>query len=600
MHPIQRLPPRIVPRPLCEPVRQRARELGYTPLQARVIAGRLDERHLDRLEALLRPSLANLDNPSTLPDIAIAANAIADAIVEGRTIVANVDFDCDGTCSFALFFLILTEQFGVPPERVVKLIAHRRKDGYGLSQTIADTIIDRYPVDALIVTADQGSSDHDRIARLAEAGYRVVVTDHHAVPASGPPPAAIACVNPCRADSVFPDRSICGAAVAWLTLCAVRAELIRRGHLPTTAPRLQAYLDFAAAATIADCADLAGSVNNRAFVTAGLALMNRPDARPCWLAMRQLLKIEGPVTAQDLAFGLMPRLNSASRMEHASLGIDWLLASSVEDALRSAEVLDASNRERQLTERALKEQLLGHALDVAEQGSASVVAFAPDGHQGVMGIVAARLVEATGRPSAVFVSKQSDPTVATGSFRSIPGLDVRACIAEVAANDPEIFTGHGFGGHAAAAGAHLAIDQLPNFMIQFEAAVRSRVDVDRLAPQVLVDERAPLEQGPLLMAELAVLEPFGRVFDAPSFSLEATVEAITPMGDGTHLRLRLQAGDRQLDAVWFRAVGDRSATWPIEPGQSATFVVEPGLNTFRGRTTLQWRIKTLTTAIEWA
>lgn len=592
MHPIKRLPPRIVPRPLSEAVRKRALELGFNPLQARIAARRLEDRHAPRLEAILRPSLANLDNPAALPDIDIASTAIADAIEQGRVICLNVDFDCDGSSAGVLSYRILTEQFGVPRDRVFKLIAHRRKDGYGLSETIADQIIDRFPTDALIITADQGSSDHKRIARLAEAGYRVVVTDHHSIPDIGPPPDAIACVNPCRVDSQFPDRSICGAAVAWLTMCAVRAELIRRGHLPATAPRLQGYLDYVAAATIADCSDMAGSANNRAFVAAGLALMNRPDARACWQAMRTILKIDGAITAQDLAFGLMPRLNSASRMSHATLGIDWLLADEYDEAMRCAEVLDGENRNRQLTERQLKDELLPFAMNAAEQGAAGVVAFSPQGHQGVMGIVASRLVEATGRPSAVFVTKQSDPTVATGSFRSIPGLDVRACIAEVAANDPTIFDGHGFGGHAAAAGAHLAVERLPDFMVAFEQAVRARVDADDLAPTVLVDEAAPLDEGPLLMAQLAVLEPFGRVFDAPTFYIDASVQAITPMGDGTHLRLRLDSGHRQLDAVWFRAVSPGDGESPVDVGGSYRFVCQPSLNTYRGRTTLQWLVKT--------
>lgn len=592
MHPIQRLPPRVVPRPFSEAIHERALSLGFSPLQARIAARRLDDRHVDRLEAILRPSLSHLDNPASLPDIGIASSAIADAITEGRTICLNVDFDCDGSSAGVLCYRILTEHFGVPRERVHKLIAHRRKDGYGLSETIADQIIDRFPTDALIITADQGSSDHKRIARLAEAGYRVVVTDHHSIPDIGPPPEAIACVNPCRTDSLYPDRSICGAAVAWLTMCAVRAELIRRGHLPVDAPRLQAYLDFVAAATIADCSDMAGSVNNRAFVAAGLALMNRPDARPCWQAMRTILKLDGPITAQDLAFGLMPRLNSASRMAHATLGIDWLMANTYEEALRCAEVLDVENNARKLTERELKDSLLSHAIDAAERGASGIVAFAPEGHQGVMGIVAARLVEATGRPSAVFVTKQTDPTLATGSFRSIPGLDVRACIAEVAANDPSIFEGHGFGGHAAAAGAHLPVERLPDFMLGFEQAVRARVDPDTLAPFVMVDEEAPVVMGPLLMAGLAVLEPYGRVFDTPSFFIDATVQSITPMGDGTHLRLRLMTSTQPVDAVWFRALSAPGQDLPVTSGEAYRFVVEPGLNTYRGRTTLQWRVRT--------
>jgi single-stranded-DNA-specific exonuclease len=128
-------------------------------------------------------------------------------------------------------------------------------------------------------------------------------------------------------------------------------------------------------------------------------------------------------------------------------------------------------------------------------------------------------------------------------------------------------------------------------MLAFEQSVRSRLHPDDLAPVALVDEAAPLDAGPMLMAELAVLEPYGRVFDPPTFYCDGQVLSITPMGDGTHLKLRLQAAGSVIDAVWFRAVSP-GAEPPVSPGSNYRFVVQPSNNTYRGRTSLQWQIRT--------
>lgn len=260
MHPI------VCSRPLSEPVFAAARAAGYSELQARIIAGRLDPARTEDVEGFIRPTLQALDAPSLLPDILLGVSAIADAICAQSKIAISHDFDCDGSSGSAVLSAALVDYFGFPQEQLTRWVGHRQRDGYGVTDTLTDAILEAIPAGSLLLTTDIGTSDHDRLERLLSNGIRSVVTDHHAVGNRGVPSMALACINPARPDSTFPDPYIAGGYVAFLTACAVRAELISRGYLPKTAPRLTALLDYAALATQADATSLARSRNNRAVI----------------------------------------------------------------------------------------------------------------------------------------------------------------------------------------------------------------------------------------------------------------------------------------------------------------------------------------------
>jgi len=579
-------PVRIVDRPLSREVLRAALAAGFTPLQSQVIAGRLGDEDASRVATLVRPSLAALDPPDRLPDIDAAAEAVADAVMHGTPIVLLSDFDCDGASGHSVLRFALRDHFGVPEARIHSYIGHRLREGYGVSESVTRRILDAVPRPALVITADQGSTDQVRIATLRDHGLATVVTDHHAVPDQGPPAAAIACVNPVRTDSAFADGRIAGVHVAWLLCCAVRQRLIDRGHLPADAPRLGGLLDLVALGTMADCVDLARSANNRAVLTRGLALMNAPDARPAWRALYAVARCSGPITAATLGFTFGPMINARGRLDCALGAVDLLMCEDEAEAMRLAEGLMAHNTERKQVQSKMLRRILPLAEQQAQAGNIAIAVFDPEGHPGVHGICAARLVEAFGRPAAYFSPRQEGDDI-TASLRTVPGFHIRDALAEIARAHPDDFLA--WGGHAGAGGVTLKRDGFERFAAAFDAIAARELAGWSPGPRIWTD--GALDQPPslALLDELAALEPFGRQWESPVFRGEGRVLDLRPVGDGTHLKLAVGVGPDRFDAIWFGAV--RDGVCPVRIGQAVRMAFEPDANTFRGETRLQLRIR---------
>lgn len=579
-------PVRIVDRPLSQDVLRAAMAAGFTPLQAQVIAGRLGDEDASRVATLVRPSLAALDPPDRLPDIAAAADAVADAVMQGTPIVLLSDFDCDGASGHSVLRFALRDHFGMPEDRIHSYIGHRLREGYGVSESVTRRILESVPRPALVITADQGSTDHIRIETLRDHGLSTVVTDHHAVPEHGPPQAAIACVNPVRTDSDFADARIAGVHVAWLLCCAVRQRLIDRGHLPADAPRLGGLLDLVALGTMADCVDLARSANNRAVLTRGLALMNAPDARPAWRALYAVARCSGPITAATLGFTFGPMINARGRLDCALGAVDLLMCEDEAEAMRLAQGLMAHNGERKQVQSRMLRRIQPLAERQAQAGNTALVVFDPEGHPGVHGICAARLVEAFGRPVAYFSPRQEGDDI-TASLRTVPGFHVRDALAEIAEAHPDDFVA--WGGHAGAGGVTLKRDGFDRFAAAFDAIAARELAGWTPGPRVWTD--GALDQTPslALLDELAALEPFGRQWESPVFRGEGRVLDLRPVGDGTHLKLSVGIGPDRFDAIWFGAI--RDGVCPVRIGQAVRMAFEPDANTFRGETRLQLRIR---------
>lgn len=579
-------PIRIIDRPLSREVMRAAIAAGYTPLQARVIAGRLGEEDAARVSRLVRPPLSSLDAPDRLPDIEAAADAVAEAVMQKLPLILLSDFDCDGASAHAVLKFALRDYFNVPDDQIHSFIGHRLREGYGVSESVTQRIVESAPRPALVITADQGSSDHLRIAKLRDHGFTTVVTDHHGVPEDGPPSAAIACVNPVRTDSGFPDPYIAGVHVAWLLCCAVRQRLIDRGHLPAGTPRLGGLLDLVALGTMADCVDLARSPNNRAVLARGLALMNAPGARPVWRALHQVARCSGPITAATLGFTFGPIINARGRLDCALGAVDLLMCDDHGEAVRMAETLVEHNSERKLVQSRMLRRVLPLAEQQAVDGCAAITVFDPEGHPGVHGVCAARLVEAYGRPAAYFSPKQGGDHL-TASLRTVPGFHIRDALAQIAESQPDQLIA--WGGHAGAGGVTLKREGLEAFTEAFNAAATRALTAWTPGPRVLTDgvlDRPPSLQ---LLDELAALEPFGRQWEPPVFQAEARILLLRPVGDGTHLKLSLGIDADRFDAIWFGAV--RDGLCPVESGQQVRMAFELDANVFRGATSLQLRVR---------
>jgi single-stranded-DNA-specific exonuclease len=584
----QRLRPRILPRPRDAALYARAQREGLSELQARVLAGRLSG-FTGEIAPLVSPSLRHLAHPERLADGRRAAERIARAVVDGEHIGILTDYDVDGITSHVVIRRTLHELFGAPEAKLHSLIGHRIFDGYGISLPLVERTLALSPRPSLVITADCGSSDEPRIARLAAEGIDVVVSDHHALPVEGPPPSAHAVVNPTRDDCGYPDPTIAGCMVAWLVMSLARGVLIEWGALPEATPKLSPWLSYVALGTVADCVSLGASPANRAVVTHGLALINRMEAA-CWRAMAERLGADSvPFNAETLGFQMGPRINARSRLDDPYAALHFMLAADDATAARHLETLDQDNQSRKAIEADMAEEARALAIPALAADEPAILVFLEGGHPGVQGIVASRLVQAFGRPALV-LTPAAAPGMLTGSGRSIEGLHLRDALQRTFELAPEALPR--FGGHRGAAGVGVPLARLDAFKAAFLQAVGEQLGEAELYPTILTDGDLAAHQLSLAtLEELEGLGPFGREFEPPLFQGDFLVESLRPVGaDGSHLMLELSAGAVSHRAIWFRA---------LTPGEMPAFGVGDRLacayklnrNRWRGRESLQLMVE---------
>lgn len=568
---------------------------GVAPWLADILARRMESAA--GTEAIFSPSLAGIGDPAAIPDMDKAVARIVAAIRAEERMILAVDHDLDGTASAAVLWTALVDHFGVDRGRIEIVTSHRLTEGYGITLPVVERILASGAT--LIVSADKGSSDQPRIAMLAEAGRDVVVTDHHAVPVEGPPESACAVVNPTRSDSRY-DPHVCGAAVAFLLMAKVRSALLEQGDRAEI-PSLAGIVDYVAVATIADCVALRPdrSYANRAFIRRGLAMLNRAS-RPCWAVMQE--HVNGPIRTDSIAFQLAPPIAAAGRLDWPETGFRFLTAGNVDEARTQWAVLQRENALRKEIEKNLRRKAVEAALGKQTQ---SLVLFFEDGHSGVHGITASRLVETFGKPAAIFSPKGAGARsgegeilhvdgrrLASGSFRGIAGFHVRDALQHVADRHPGLLLG--FGGHEGAAGATIATEDFGAFVAAYEEATRSQLGTEPLRPVLWVDAELEADRISLdTLDRLLEIEPWGKDFPFPLFSGEFEILSASPVGDGSHLRLQLGRGGRKFPAIWFNAVETPGGEMPVSPGGKARLVYRLTENRYRGARDLQLNIVAL-------
>ena len=561
--------------------------LGATGLQARLLAGRLAESAIANLDGILNPHLRHLASPDQLADIQPALDRLVQAIQGDESIGILTDYDVDGVTSHLVILSAFRDHFQVPAARLSSWIGHRIHDGYGISQNLVDRLLAEPSPPAVVITADCGSSDQERIAQLAAAGIDVIVGDHHALPPDGIPTSALAVINPTRPDCSYPDASIAGVMVSWLIMSALRNRLIEVGHLPGDAPKLVDSLDVVALGTVADCVDLGGSAINRAVVNAGLQQMNRQQ-RAAWRSAARVLGQDAlPFNAETLGFQLGPRINARGRIDDPMAALWWILATQDQDADRYLSTLSADNDERKQIERAMVQSCMPKALAQKETGRYVVVVADDQGHPGVQGIVASRITERTGLPSVVLAPAQ-DPSHYVGSMRSVPGVHAKQALEACQTLLVR------FGGHAGAAGLTLERGQLAEFAHALHRAVSGQIDY---APEPVRWHDGYLDPaflGPELIEEIDALAPFGRGFERPRFEADFDIVQGKVVGkEPVHLSLVVAAGDKQFRTIWFRALTEPGSDWPVQVGDRVRLIWTPTVETFRGQTRYAPRIEGL-------
>ena len=566
---------------------------GHSELMARILAARLpvfaahEKDAWLKQQAIITPSLAAIHSPALLQDAISAADRIVQAIQAKQIISILTDYDVDGITSHALIFRALTRYFGVAASNIQHHIGHRLEDGYGISQSLVDRILAQPVKPHLIISADCGSSDEARIARLQQAGIDLIVTDHHALPVEGPPQSAFAVVNPTREDCDYPDATIAGVMVAWLLMSQVRTQLIAAGILSAKSEKLVAELSFVALGTVADCVTTASAIN-RAVIQVGLKVMNKMED-PCWRVAKEQLQRSKDFTAEDLGFQIGPRINARSRLADPFAALHYLLAKTDQEAHRWLAYLNEDNEVRKLIEKAMVESAKVQAQRQVQEGRAVLVIYLEEGHSGVQGIVASRLISQFGRPVFVLCDHHESGLL-SGSGRSIAGFHLRDALQAVEDQQPGLLVK--FGGHQGAAGLTIAKQHFQFFASAMNGVGVSLLAMDELVPQIWTDGSLSAEQLHLDTCEhIQQLEPFGREFEKPLFSGEFPVMQCQAVGaDPIHLKITLQHEGREVPAIWFRARESAEHDFPIAQGDTLFCAYSLERNEFRKSVQLQLQI----------
>lgn len=477
---------------------------------------------LEATRRFLEPRLSQLSAPDEMLDRRAAAQRIARAIRERQRIVVFGDYDCDGITATA----ILTEALRGLGGEVDPLLASRFEGGYGLSDQAADKVAQLAP--GLLITCDCGSSDHVSLARLRAEGIDAVVIDHHLVPEQPLPVTAF--LNPHRPGCGFAYKGLASCGLALSVIAAVRKEL-------GVALDVKRWLDLVAIGTIADVAPL--DADNRALVRAGLRALAQAE-RPGLRALLEMMNVSraGPLTARDVAFRIAPQLNAPGRMGAPTLALQLLLAQEESTAVRLAtelaQITEARRREQDEILRQAREEID----DQGYAAEAAIVVGRPGWNHGIVGIVAGRLADDLGRPVAVVGF--DDAGRGRGSVRGPNGVRLYDALQQA----------HGtlerFGGHQAAAGFELRLDDLDAFRTAFVAAIAKQrpLQVTSDASQVMV---LSAEESPdAVLLDLDLLEPCWCDNPRPELEVRGRVVDARQVGDG-HLKLRLDLGRFTLD-----------------------------------------------------
>lgn len=496
-----------------------AAELGISPL----VTGILLERGMQDVAAMrdfLYGSGEPFHDPFLLKDMQRTVARVEAALAAGEQITVYGDYDVDGITASSLLYIYLKRRGA----RVGTYIPKRKSEGYGLNDEALRTIAESGTT--LIITVDCGISGLHEVEN-APKELDIIITDHHTVPEVLPP--AYAIVNAKQRDCSYPFKELSGVGVAF-KLCQALEQ-----RTPGSLPKWQQLTELAALGTVADIVPLVGE--NRELVRRGLAAMATTEL----VGLKALIKVSGcsqtDITAENIGFGLAPRLNAVGRLEHAQLAVELLVTDDAAKAEQIASELNSENSLRQEISRKIMEE--AEAQLAQEQHIDTAIVLACEGwHQGVIGIAASRLVEKYHLPTILFSVNDG---VAKGSCRSIPALNLYEAIAA----ESDLLTQ--FGGHHQAAGLTLPAELVPEFKRRFCAYVAAHLQPEDYLPHQVVDcvvgGNGKITQRDL--QQLALLEPCGCANQPPVFAFcNALMHNQRSMGkEHNHLQFLLAKGD---------------------------------------------------------
>ncbi len=549
--------------------------LDLPPVLRRIYASRgiTEQSELDY-------SLKKLTPFHSLSGIDAAVDLLVTALVEHQKIIVVADFDVDGATSCVVFIKTL-RALGAS---VGYLVPNRFEYGYGLTPEIVDVALEKKP--DLIVTVDNGIASVDGVAAARKQGVKVLITDHH-LPGKVLPDAD-AIVNPSQHGDQFPSKNLAGVGVVFYVMLALRARLREMNWFHNSGIadiNMAQVLDLVALGTVADVVPL--DHINRILVAQGLARIRSGKACVGINAIIDVAKrTADTIVSSDMGFALGPRLNAAGRLDDMSLGIECLLTDDPQIAYDKAQELDQLNQDRRLIEAGMKEQAMTHIAKWEKNQNENELVnglclYEEDWHQGVLGIVAARIKDLVHRPVIAFALV--DDHTLKGSARSISGVHIRDVLETIATHEPQLLSK--FGGHAMAAGLTIRKDDLAQFRLLFDQEVGRQAAAGSFINIIYSDGELEAQDINLKLAEQLRSEgPWGQGFPEPVFDGRFQIAGTRVVG-GKHLKLQLkQDGAEQLiEAIAFNQELDAE----LQASGAAHLVYRLDVNEFRGRKTTQ-------------
>lgn len=575
-------------------------ELGLSYIMSRLLWGR-GFRTPEAARTFLSMGDALIYDPFLLPGMSEAVERIEAALAsDSEHICIYGDYDVDGVTSVSTLYLYLKER--CPGLALDYYIPSRTEEGYGVTCAALDTIAARGTT--LMITVDTGITAEEETDHANELGIDVIITDHHECRETLP--RAIAVINPHRPDSPYPFRDLAGVGVVFKLICACEIARSRRaGEADSEGVRrvFREFADLAAIGTIADVMPLTDE--NRLIVACGLSMIEKTK-RPGLCALLDAVQSgqntrgadggqtthkKRRINAGFIGFGIAPRINAAGRMAHADIAAKLFLTSDRNRADELAARLCEINRERQVEENRTAEEAMAKIEAERDGDRDRVVVVASDGwKQGIIGIVASRVVEKYGMPAILITFEgchrdgddaDPDPSdIGKGSGRSVKGIN----LCDALASCSDILTR--YGGHELAAGLSVERGRVDEFRRRINEYARERLGGEDIKFTVTADcEVTGADLTMHLAEELRAFEPCGVANPTPSFILrDARVMRISPIGAGKHTKLTVNADGAVLTALWF---GMPASSVEFHENDTVDLLFTLDINEFRGISSLQ-------------
>ena len=527
----------------------------------------LVQRGIDNFDAakkFFRPQLEHLHDPWLMKDMGKAVDRIEKAVVNNESILVFGDYDVDGTTSVATLYQFLKKL----TEQVDYYIPHRYKEGYGVSKIGIDYA--KQTGIQLIISVDCGIKSIELVEYAKELGIDFIICDHHLPDAILPP--AIAILNPKQIDCNYPFKELCGCGVVLKLITA----LAKKYKLP--AESYLEYLDLVATAIAADIVPIVDE--NRTLAYFGLQQVNESPC-PGLLALMELAKQTTPMRITNLVFAVAPRINAAGRMDDAKKAVQLFVEKDYSKALAIGSLLQQDNLDRREADTTITEEALAEIeLDPNHANKKSSVVFQSHWHKGVVGIVASRLIEKHYKPTIVLT--QSGDVLA-GSARSVVGFNLyealHACRAHLI----------GYGGHFAAAGMTLALENLEAFKNAFEQAVSERITPAQLIPEIVINAVIPIDSINMNFYQIITqMEPFGPDNMRPLFLAKNVYDTgYSKLAKEAHISFNITQGNQILKGIGYNMAQHIGI---VKSGKPFDVVFQLQLNEWQGTQTVQMQV----------